>query len=66
MPGLAQWVKDQLLLKTGVGPRSGSDPKLLWLRHGPTAGSSDSSPSPGTSMCHRCGSERKEGRKERR
>ena len=31
IPGLAQWVKDAVLLSCGVGRRFGSDPTLLWL-----------------------------------
>ena len=31
IPGLAQWVKNQV--SCGVGRRRGSDPELLWLLH---------------------------------
>ena len=40
IPGLAQWVKD---------------PVLLWLWHRPVATAPIGPPSLGTSMCHGCG-----------
>jgi len=36
IPGLAQWVKDPVLLR-GVGRRCGWDPALLWLWRRPVA-----------------------------
>ena len=44
-----QWVKDPA--SCGVGARCGLDPALMW--HGPAA-TADSTPSLGTSICHRC------------
>ena len=53
--GLAQWVKD-LALPQGavVGHRCGLDQMLPWLWR-----SSDLTPSPGTSICHRYGCKKK-------
>ena len=52
--GLTHWVKDAV--SCGVGCRCSLDPALLWLWHrliGPL-GNSNLTPSPETSICHRC------------
>ena len=49
--GLAQWAKDPAFaVICGVGQRCDLDPALLWLWC-----RSDSTPSLGISICHRCG-----------
>ena len=53
IPGLAQWVKDPVLLwAVGVGRRRSSDLVLLWLWHGPVTTALISSS--GTSIHHEC------------
>ena len=52
IPGLAQGVKDPVLLSCGVGCRCGSDPTWLWCRQ---AGTADLTPCLGISMCCVCG-----------
>ena len=54
IPGLAQWVKDPVLLCT-VGRRHSSDAALLWLWHRVSSYSSDWTSSLGTSICHGSG-----------
>ena len=50
-PGLTQWIKDPALpVSCAVGHRCSSDPTLLWYRP-----ASVSTPSLGTSICHRYG-----------
>ena len=67
IPGLAQWVKDPALpYSCGVGHRHSSDLVSLWLRHRICSCSSNSTPSLGTSTCHRCSQERKKEREKER
>ena len=57
IPGLTQWVKESgIAMSYSVGHRLSSDLASLWLWLRLAAGScsSDSSPSLGTSICHRC------------
>ena len=56
VPDLAHWVKDPALLQaTVIGCRCGLDP-LGWA----SSHSSNSTPSPGASICHGCGPKKKE------
>ena len=52
IPGLAQWVKDPALLQVAV---TFAAVAWTWRCCGCGVGSSNSTPSLGTSICHRCG-----------
>jgi len=56
IPGLAQWVKNPALpMNCGAGNRRGSDPLHCCAVVSASSYGSDSTPSLGTSICHRCG-----------
>ena len=57
-------VKDQALLQAGHGSQTQLRLMLLWLWYRPSC-SSNSTPSLGTSICHRCGHSERKKEKER-
>ena len=65
VPGLTQWVKGSgVALSSGVDCRYGLDLALLWLWQYIGSCISNLTPSPGTSICHRCEPKKKKKKKD--